>query len=241
MGLRLTVPNADFSGAAIGFSPPVTTGLLYWNYFTAGNIARNLAVGQGAPGVFNGTPAQGSGYATFSGTEYVDTGIADMAEETMLLVARWGGSLSNNSAMGDFGASALNGTRSTGAGMIFTTNSGLSVVTQTTGRYHVSDDTTSSDTESITTSASVFSFWSGTANDSATSFQNWTTNQSAGGAKSDPRDPSTRTIRIGSGNNLTTSCDVAFAAVYSGVLSPAQIASLYSVVKTYLNTLSISI
>lgn len=93
MSNALNIGNIALPGdgypSIFGFKIPVTDGLegAYLFGDGVGQFARNYAPGKANAKVV-GSPSSGSGYAMFSELGYLDTGIAETAEMTIITVAR---------------------------------------------------------------------------------------------------------------------------------------------------------
>lgn len=82
----LIVQGADFSANAVGYAPPVASGLEYLNFFNSeSQIGRNLAPGK-ASGAVVGSPVQNVEFVTFSNlTNYVQTDVDQTDDMTVIL------------------------------------------------------------------------------------------------------------------------------------------------------------
>jgi hypothetical protein len=91
MATIIRVTGADFSANAVGFVPPVASGLAGWWLLGGSQSAsvRNLAPGGSDAGV-GGTPSYGAGYVSFDGVagNYFTTSIAETADMTLIVAAR---------------------------------------------------------------------------------------------------------------------------------------------------------
>lgn len=88
-GINIIVPNADFSGTALRWSPPVPDGLEYANFFTAsGVLSRNLAPGKAASTVL-GSPTVEDDFAQLThGSAYIETAAPLPDDFTYFVVAK---------------------------------------------------------------------------------------------------------------------------------------------------------
>jgi len=93
MSNALNIGNISLPGdgypSIFGFKIPVTTGLegAYLFGDGAGQFSRNYAPGKPNATVI-GSPSSGSGYGVFSENGYLDTGISETADMTIITVAR---------------------------------------------------------------------------------------------------------------------------------------------------------
>jgi hypothetical protein len=243
MGALLTVKGTDFSGAAIAFSPPVSAGLEYWNYFgDPTKTARNLALGKAAASII-GAPGAGANFATFTGlTNYVQTGLVDQTEVTLLAVAR---PITPAAATYKHVIGNYNGTSGNQAGSSLLFNN---VAQGGPGVYNARSDGTNSQNSILFAPIgdySGFGFIAGRMGATASRYDDKTRGLSANGTFSYPRAASNGQLyRIGSAVSAATgtqAVDVAFAAIYSRVLSDVELDAIYQKVKTYLAGKSIAI
>lgn len=235
MGVLLTVKNADFSTNAIAFSAPVADGLEYWNYFgDTTKTGRNLVPGKSA-GTVVGTPAMGSGFATFTNSSnYVVTGVTDQREVTLLSVARANTPSQNLSkAM----ISTYNGGGGTAAGSsLFFGGGGGAQATVAAARN--SGGTDAPVVTSITQDPNTFGFFTSRIGAAYHRIDDKTHNLSGSGSVANPRSAANGQLyRVGgfvSGFTAGGLADIAFAAIYSRVLTDAEVDAIYQRVKTYL-------
>lgn len=91
MSLKLIVKDADFYADAISYTPAVTGGLEYLNFFggSQASLGRNLAPGKPAASVV-GSPVVNTSNAVFSYLErLVKTGVVQTSDATVIMVAKF--------------------------------------------------------------------------------------------------------------------------------------------------------
>jgi hypothetical protein len=249
MGTFQRVAGADFSAVAGGFIPPIAEGLKYWNFFggDAAKSARNLAPGGAAAALVN-SPAISPSYvslggASQSGAAYIETGVAETAALTYLLVSRATADMAvqGNRPMliGNYNFAAS----PKGAALYDV----VATIIRADAAY-TDGATISSATTDINVTSGQLAAW----NFKAASFGNATPrkvyNKTLGasatsGAETRQRSLNTAaTIRVGTSlSGLFGPNDQAFAAVYNRQLTDAEIETIYQFVKTYLAARSITI
>lgn len=256
MATLITIQGADFSANSVGFIAPVTTGLLGW-WWLGGSVAETQQDRAGiANAVLSGSPSIEDGYVSFGGYssgEYLTTAIEEVDEFSLLVVARSteGAHSSPDLPMfvSNYGNDAGNGGVPLGASIYISAGT----VPAGTVRLGAGQNNNGTKQAQINTTFSVaastgWNFYAGTlADTSADTSQalnarvlyNSTTGQS-NSSSNYPRVPhSANTMRIGAGYDsaFSGSCDVAFAAFYSRVLSATEVETIYQAVKTRLAAL----
>lgn len=90
MGIIIRTRDVNFEDSAIGFLPPVTRGIAYWNYMgdTAAKTARNLAPNGKPSGAIVGSPTYGVGYASLGQNAYIQTQALQSTDLTIIAVVR---------------------------------------------------------------------------------------------------------------------------------------------------------
>lgn len=259
MGIVIRTRDVNFEDGAVGFLPPVTRGLAYWNYIggNADKTARNLAP-KGLPsGTIVGSPTYGAGYASLSQSAYIQTQALQSADITMIAVVRPKSEsgaviISNNGANNrvspytgqTFGASMWNTAGAASDGNI--TNSFNQNVF----------DGNSATAGTIVCAGSLalqninqFHCFSG-VHDSASHTsvaRNLGLGGVAAGVATSPNtipDLGVLPFRIGYSYSTglgTAESDIAFAAIYNTALTIDEQLEVYNFVKSYLATKSISI
>jgi hypothetical protein len=243
MGLKLTVPNASFEGAGVGLIPPVGGNLEGWFLFneTVGKACKNWA-----PGKLDAT-AQGdivftNGFASLqSDSKWFDTQVSETHGMTALIAARVTSApsgaanvavlLSNSNSPTEFPVGAATG------------GTNISAFGGTTMRYR-DQRYNGSSSVGINTDLNSFyavnswGFFSFRNSDTAKTGRNLTTGASGGGADANIQNPGNAKFRLGSTWNVPSAnqgtCDIAFAAFYSRVLTDAEVTKVYDWAKTYL-------
>lgn len=245
MGVQLTVKGADFSISPIGFAAPVSSGLEFWNYFggTAAKTVRNLAVGKAAPSVV-GTPVISTGFATFASlANYLQTGVLDQAEVTLLAVSRAPNLQANT--FGDTITTRNGNGAAAGSGLRYN----YAAVGSSKGIVTASRNSSGTDAELTgvlsTDPQNNWGFYAARIGAAYHRLDNRTTGQTISGSVANPRStPNGLAYRIGSAyvnNSIAAPVDVAFAAIYSRCLTDAEITAIYAKVQSYLASLSITI
>lgn len=230
----LTIKGADFSANAIGFTPPVTSGLKGWWYLgqNAAQTVKDLAFLEDALVV--GTPTYGTGIATFTSlSNYLQTGVAEEADGTVLFAARWPSPQSGTATGVPY--SALNGSPYDAGLQCYITSVSYPSATivnflgKSGGTANIFSQITSND---ISTRA----FYSCTyASTGAHKIRNITAGTSGSGTFSGARTLNGGDIRIGSSNNTrNATCEMSFWAYYNRVLSEPEQDSVYAAVKQFL-------
>jgi len=240
MGVLLTVKNADFSANAVAFVPPVVDGLEYWNYFggTAANSVRNMVTGKTASSLV-GSPTVGAGFISASQTDCVRTAILDQAEVTLLAVGRgpanvntsgWGMMISN---YGSGGASQGSSVAFVGSGS-FKGGVGTAVARVNGVDINAAPDLPSAD-------HSAWTYAEARIGNAFLRVRDRTRNTGSTVTPGSARVTSGTAYRVGApyGGVTTFGMDIAFAAIYSRVLTDAEVDSVYQRVKAYLSTKSI--
>lgn len=88
-GLRFVVKGADFSAKAINYIPPVPLGLEYLNFFGGeANLSRNLAPGKPAGQVVGSPAFSDKSITPTQMTKYIQTAVPHTDEMTIMVVAR---------------------------------------------------------------------------------------------------------------------------------------------------------
>ncbi len=248
MGVKLVVPGANFEGNGLGLIPPVGGNLEGWFLL---NDSVSKACKNWAPGKMNavshGDVAVSSGFASFqSDSKWIDTFVAETHNMTVLLAARVTSSpttaanvavlLSNSNSPTEYPVGVSTG------------GTNISAFGTTTMRYRDQryDGASSvADNTDLTTFYAVNSwgFLSFRNSDTSKTAKNLTTGVSGGGAETNIQNPGTGKLRLGSTWNVPSSnqgtCDIAFAAFFSRVLSDAEIVKCYDWAKAYLATKSV--
>ncbi|WP_431281674.1 hypothetical protein ACQW02_20015 [Humitalea sp. 24SJ18S-53] len=235
MATLIRVPGADFSANALGFLPPVADGLQGWWYFggTLAQSIRNLAPG-GVDATATGSPAVSTGHISCIGNSvYLNTSIPETAELTILIALRSFATFANtaNEVM------PLSTYGSNGGAGFWLAKSGASVGPIGILRAHSFVDNAGAYLQvpaSITeANLSTWKFASMTVDDGVgTNVYDQTGGLTAAGTSALARKivVPPRTFRIGSSYNTSFQggVDLAFAAIYSRVLTLAERTSVYA-------------
>lgn len=136
----------------IGHTPPVTRGLLYYGFLgdDAEQTVRNYAPGNGPRGALpagtvRGAPTYQEGYAQIGGgTHAINTGLADTAAYTWIIVARSNDVLDNRLRRPGFisnrdSPAAANSGRTVGAGLYIGGSASAPVLTHSNWRWSGSE------------------------------------------------------------------------------------------------------
>lgn len=241
MGILIRVKNASFENKAVAFVPPVADGLEYLNFFSGGaaNVARNLAPNKPS-GVLFGSPVYNEHSAVFtSQAAYVGTSVEDAPEMTMIAVAR---------AVADSAAHIISSFSGPRPGGVAGTSYGKTMwfTNPTNGDGWVQIQTVQGRWDGIAGSAALNTI-SGTlpinVNQwvAATGLMGVNTNQmrnnSSGFVDTDATqlqpDPTSMKLRIGSATISSGSAEIAFAAVYSRLLTDTEVDAVYAFIKAY--------
>lgn len=240
MGALLTVKGADFSASAIAFVPPVVEGLEYWNYFGDGaKSGRNLVLGKPSATVVGAPVASGTFLSTSAGN-FVETGLLDQSEVTIITAGR-GPNLVNASTWGMLVASYA-GADNPGSALTFLQSSQV-LLGVLAGRSNGSGGVTQTQTNSTGNSdKAAWGFMEARIGATRQSVRDWTRNVGGQTTPASARVPNGRPYRIGSNTGAAQGAlDFAFVAIYSRVLSDAEMDTIYQRVKAYLSGKNITI
>lgn len=248
MGIILRTKNTNFESTALSFLPPVSDGLEYWGYYpSAERAARNMAPGK-PNAVVVGAPVYGAGFATLSGSAYVQTSVPDLPNMTLVSVFR--AATDVRSVLIASGPTASRAAPFSGASWGSSLYSdggasgdGLLVVKANRSHFDGGSGTTAAVTAERSISAS--SSWRAFAGvyDGAlkrVSLSDLATGSPAVALATPPNDVvdlSAVTYRIGSayGAGLgVAATDIAFSAIYSRPLSEQELADVYGHAQGYL-------
>lgn len=256
MATLITIAGADFSANSVGFIAPVTSGLLGW-WYLGGSVAETQQDRAGiADATLSGSPTIGDGYVSFGGYssgQYLTTQISEVDAMTLIVVARSTEAAHSGTDLpmfiSNYGTDAGNGGTPLGASIYISAgtvpagtirlaagqNNNGTIQTQTATTFSTSTSTswnmyagTLADTSEVTST---------TGNDRT--LYNLTTDQTNSSSNYPRVVHSANKMRIGAGysSSFTGSCDVAMAALYSGVLTGTQLETIYQAVKTRLAAL----
>jgi hypothetical protein len=237
--------GGDLSAAAIGFIAPVMNGLEYWNFFgDAATTARNLVTGK-PQGAVVGAPVLGAGFATFlHNSNFVQTGLVDQTEVTLLAVSRVPNK-TNTQFKYVIGNFASPSTKEGGSNLLYNSPANGGIGTYAS-RNNAGTNVATSAYIGTTRDHSLWSFNVGRIGAGIQRAEDKTSGEVANAPTTYPRQaPAVGAYRIGSSistsfSNLTT-VDVAWAAIYSRVLTDAEIDAIYLKVKLYLATKGITV
>ena len=239
MGILITVKNANFSDNAVGFLPPVPSGLEYWNYFgdKSERTGRNMAADKDKAAV-TGEPVIGEGFCTFeSAVHFVQTNVSDQKTATLLCAAR-SPFLDSKTAflIGNYSSNDPGGV---GSNLFFQN-----------GTVHCAAERSKDERGSEPVFASFmpptlepWSFYVARISDMRQVVEDRTRSLKFAEAFDAPRVVVTKLpYRIGSGwSRLQGPVDVAFAAIYSRELHDSEVETIYVKSKAYLATKNIRI
>lgn len=256
MATLITIAGADFSANSVGFIAPVTTGLLGW-WWLGGSVAETQ---QDRAGIANatlaGSPTIGSGYVTFGGYsagQYLTTAVTEVDAMTLLVAARSTEAAHTGTDLpmfvSNYGADAGNGGINLGASIYVASGTvPAGTIRLAAGQNNNGTVQAQTNTTFSTATATSWNFYAGSLADTsevntttgnARVLYNSTTDQTNTSSNYPRVSHSVNKMRIGGGYSSTFSgsCDVAFAAFYSGVLTDTQIETIYQTVKARLAAL----
>lgn len=241
MATIIRVAGADFSANPVGFMPPVAANLKAWHYLggSLANSARNLAPG-GAAGSAVGSPTVEASHLRLDETGFIQTGVVDDGEATLLAVAKMptGWAFSTGTAAGYM----LSSYNSNGRNLIYRKSGSLPEPAAVprevmyrdssgTPTYQQLDGTAVSD-------ATAWQFFSAKANATSATLTNKTTgvvNTAANPEGAGALIGSGVSYRIGSSpGGVVDPIDIAFAAIYDRALTADEETAIYATVKAYL-------
>lgn len=240
MGLRLTVPGADFEDRAIGFTPAVPDGL-QGLFFLNGSIekaARNLVVGR-SPASVAGAPVVGAGVVRMrSSVDFLQTDIPETAAMTVIAVAACPDTMADDlhrpMYVSNFGSQPTGSTPSFGAGLYV---SAVNRVQMAATRFNNAEGTgsTSGSSGSTAQNPATLSFLCGRTRNDRTGMSNLTQALSTASDYTYPRYLSRGTMRIGSSYSPAFQglSDIGFVAVYDRFISDAERDAMYAQIKSY--------
>jgi len=253
MATIIRVAGADFSNNAIGFIPPVATGLEGW-FQMGGSLSqslRNLAPG-GEDAEAVGSPAVSASYISCDGlVDYIATTINETAGLTLIVVGRATGDVltpaTRPAFIGNYGADGVN----RGAMMFASASSSAQAAILNSAGAYVDNGVDSQSLAPLQTEVdvSVFRFMS-MSFDPGGNQRTATRTPGTGEVIERVLDRSTLTrmvrdapIWIGGtpGNNSHGPCDVAFAAIYSRAVTAAEENTLYADIKARMAARGITI
>ena len=247
MATLLTIKNADFSANAIGFAPPVASGLLGWFFLGGGSAAavqKDFAFLSN--GVITGAPTFGAGFTTFAGGasgQAMLTNIAETNDLTAFVVGRTSDTLAGAAHQPVLLTNyTSNGSANVGMTMqVAGPDSGGAPGATVAGYSWVNNAGSPSlvPAQLDVPGFNAFKCLAYTVSTAAGSavMANLTNGTSISGAFSLARFPNAVVkYRIGSSvAGGTGSCDIAFVAVYNRALSTVEQQTVYAFVKNYLN------
>lgn len=256
MGIIIRTADTNFEDLAIGFIPPVTRGLAYWNYLgdNATKTKRNLATG--LPVGLVGSPTYGVGYAALGETAYLQTAAMQTADITILAAFR-------NTVDANFVVVSNNGTTRAApyTGHTYGTSlyGGINIVGDGKVTHSFNQNVFDGNSATLGQIATVaattivpintFHFVSGKYDSSinVSSVNNITAGKTALTSAVAPNtipDLGSFPIRIGHAYSTglgTVAKDIAFCAIYNEALTDEEVSSIYETVQSYLATKAITI
>lgn len=238
MATIIRVAGADFSANAVGFLPPVASGLVGW-FLLGGTIdqsVRNLAQG-GANATAVGSPSVSAGYCTFDGNtpSHLQTSIAETQDMTLIVVMRSSDTFADNThapaPIGTFQSAQT----PIGVGLLFLSGTLPTIELRLVAGL---DNGTAPVTSLNVTNPDQWKCLAAVVQSGAHRDVHNLTDATSTTAVSGARvgaGISARTVRIGAsyGGNRGTS-NIAFAAVYSRALSVGELAAIYAFAKPIL-------
>lgn len=232
MGILITVKDADFSSNYVGFVPPVSKGLRYWNYFGGApdRTTRNLAEGREEASLM-GEAAVGDNHCSFdSGRVFLQTRIDDLPAATLACVARAPDLGEGTGFMiGSFAAAEAG---QVGSCMFFQNG----MVHCAAGRESRGGQEEAVFTSVLPPTVGSWGFYVAQIGEEvqvlADQSRNIRTEQDRAARRAPPNG---RCYRIGSSwSGQTGKVDIAFAAIYEGQLGSDDVKSVYLRVRKYL-------
>ena len=244
----LTIKDADFSANAIGFSPPVTSGLIGWWYLGGTQALTEKDLSFTGNATLAGSPTIEDEYVSFGGAstgQYLQTTLADPVDISMLVVARtsatFGSAAQRPMYIGNYGADSGYSNTQHGAGIYTESGTAPSGVTRASQSHDITGTVTPSTSPALT--IATLSSWNFMCSSYAQSggakrFRCITTAQSGTATQTATRVPhTTNKLRIGASFNSSVfggACDVAFAAVYNVALTTNQEDAIYEFVARFM-------
>lgn len=240
MGLRLTVPGADFEDRAIGFTPAVPDGLKGL-FFLNGSIekaARNLVVGR-SPASVAGAPVVGAGVVRMrSSVDFLQTDIPETAAMTVIAVAACPDTMADDlhrpMYVSNFGSPYTGSVPSFGAGLYV---SAANRIVMAGSRFSNAEGTgaTSASSGPLEQAPVTLSFLCGRTSNDRTEMNNLTQALSAAGNHVYPRHPALGAMRIGSGYSASFQglSDIGFVAIYDRFITNTERDAIYAQIKSY--------
>lgn len=249
MATVLTISGADFSANSVGYLAPVSNGLLgLW--FLGGSVAETQLDRAGiANAVLAGSPTIGNGYVSFRGLDdgdYLQTSVMETDEITIMCVAKSSDTFADGNHkpmfISNFGTDSGSGGALIGASIYVDGGTAPAGTVRLGGGQNNSGSYTAYTSTTFSTSnVATWNFYSGTMTAAGGTgsriLTNSTTDQTNNTSPAYPRRSNTvRAFRIGASHSASFNgtCDVAFAAIYNRVLTPAEVETVYQAVKTRL-------
>jgi hypothetical protein len=237
MGLRITVPGADFSKSAVAFDAAVKDGLKgLWFFNDTPERSRINLVPGSQPAVLYGSPVQGAGFNRFKGgSDYLDTLIPETVEQTYMMAVRTDAGAEGDADDGvmfvsTYGAPGPNppGLASFGSAMYKANNVSNALAVSGTRYADDAQTSTTSAGRSLTAIPSSWQLVMGRVRDTRAEVDNFTTpNVAATNFTAPPRSrvPNGATFRIGSGYSAASylgEAEIAFMAIWNRFISNAE-------------------
>ncbi len=248
MATILTVTGADFSANSVGFIAPVADGLVGW-WYLGGTEAETKRDRAGiANATLGGSPTINDGYVSFRGLDdgdYLQTSVMETDEITIMCVAKSSDTFADGNHkpmfISNYGTDSGSGGALIGASIYVDGGTAPAGTVRLGGGQNNSGSYTAYvSTNFSTTNVAVWNFYSGTMTAAGGTgsriLTNSTTDQTNNTSPAYPRRSNTvRAFRIGAAYaSFNGTCDVAFAAIYNRVLTPAEVETVYQAVKTRL-------
>jgi len=253
MATIIRVAGADFSANAIGFIPPVASGLVGWFQMggTLSQSLRNLAPG-GDDASAVGSPTVSASYISCDGlVDYLTTGIDETAGLTLIAVGRATGDVltpeTRPAFIGNYGAGGVN----RGVMLYATASVGPDAAALNSAGAYLDAGVDAQYLAPLQTEVDLTAFRFMSASFEPGGNQRTATRTPGTGEVIErvlDRSTLTRMVRdapiwIGGtpGNNSHGPCDVAFAAIYSRAITAAEENTLYTDIKARMAARGITI
>lgn len=250
--MRLILPNVDGRANALGFRPPVSTGLVGWWWLGGSKSASEKNHAYTSQAALMGSPTIHESYVSFGGfaaNQWLQTEIAETEDLTWMCVARTGGTLASAAERPALlttwaGSDPGYANQTNGSLLYYPSTTGGTQGTLTGGVGHHTGGTVTMDLGATLSVADrgAWAFLGMSFNDTSNEkvLFNKTLGTSATNTVSTSRSPRTELkLRIGGGHNSTAGgpCDMAWAAAYSSGLTAEQIQDTYEFVQNTLDSL----
>lgn len=236
--IDLSPPSSDFTNLGIGLIPPVFDGLEYLGLFgsDATKSSRNYARGK-PNGSIVGSPVFQPNYMSLDGdTSYLDTGVTETADMTVIAVTRSTDTLATQDQffyiLGNQTGVSIPRAPASGAGMALYFGSTTSLGWRP---GYWSGSATVTGLVTATVDPKVWGYIEATAGGGGRYVTHRTQGVTAGGTTVATRDPVTPKLRAGDVPSVNSGTgDMAILIVFSRILSAAELLTMYAWVKAVL-------